>query len=90
MPLQQAMRIVEAAKNDLRYRAGVEHSDIIVSQIQAKEWPDTSLGCPEPHRTYQQVPTPGYIIVLGTKSREYEYHTDNDRRIVYCGKRLQG
>lgn len=66
-----------------------EH-DIIVSQIKAIEWPDASLGCPQPHAAYEQRPTAGYHIVLDAVSREYEYRADLGGRLMYCGKRLRG
>lgn len=81
---------VQAAIDDLAYRAGVTQNDVIVSQIQAVEWPDASLGCPQPHRAYAQTVTRGYVIILGAISREYEYHADEAGRLVYCGKRIQG
>jgi hypothetical protein len=49
------------------------------------EWPDTSLGCPEPGQAYAQVITPGYRIVLRVGEREYELHADRTgRRVVTC------
>ncbi|MDQ3855287.1 MAG: hypothetical protein M3281_02680 [Chloroflexota bacterium] len=84
------MSAIAAARTDLSYRAAVEEHDIIVSQVKAMEFPDASLGCPEPHSTYEQRPTPGYLIVLNAVSREYEYRADVAGHVVYCGKRRQG
>jgi hypothetical protein len=81
---------VAAARRDLAFRASVPEEYVIVCEVKALEWPDTSMGCPEPHGTYRQQPTPGYRIVLDAVSREYEYHADRSGRLVYCGKRRQG
>ncbi len=53
------------------------------------DWPDTSLGCPEPDRFYAQVITPGFRLVfehtVGTEVQQYEYHTNEDGSIVvFC------
>ncbi len=85
-----AVQAVAAARRDLAVRAGVEPDAIIVCQIKEMEWPDESLGCPEPGRTYTPRPTKGYVIVLDAVSREYEYHADAGGRVTYCGKRYRG
>lgn len=90
MAAPEVLAAVAAARRDLAFRAGVEEPDIIVCEIKAMEWPDTSLDCPDPYGTYEQVTTPGYRIVLDAVSREYEYHADPAGRLVYCGKRRQG
>lgn len=90
MPSAAVLGAVAAARTDLAFRAGVNEHDIIVCEVKAMDWPDTSLGCPDPYSAYQQVRTPGYRIVLDAVSREYEYHADAAGKLVYCGKRLQG
>ena len=47
---------------------------------------DSSLGCPQPGMAYSQVLTPGYLIQLQTDNRVYEYHTDADQLVVFCGE----
>lgn len=40
------------------------------------EWPDTSLGCPQPGMMYAQVITPGWRVLLQTdQGLSYEVHT---------------
>jgi len=58
---------------DLAHRTGAE--PILVS-AEPVEWPDTSLGNPQPGMFYAQVITPGYKIILEADSHQYEYHTD--------------
>jgi hypothetical protein len=51
-------------------------------RAESVEWPDTSLGCPEPNKAYAQVITPGYRVVLRVGEREYELHTDREAGII--------
>jgi hypothetical protein len=75
--------LVEQAKADLSERAEVAVEDITVQTVQAVQWRDSSLGCPEPGMQYLQVITPGYLIRLEANGEVYEYHTD-DTQVVYC------
>ncbi|MEX1194284.1 MAG: hypothetical protein WD904_00570 [Dehalococcoidia bacterium] len=64
----------EVAFADLETRVpGVE---ITVVSVEYTEWPDSSLGNPEPDMAYLQVITPGFKIVLAAGGQQYEYHTD--------------
>jgi len=58
--------------------------------IEPTEWPDASLGCPEPGETYAQSITPGYRVVLMVDGKEYEVHTDQAaERVVMCEHKLK-
>lgn len=48
----------------------------------AVQWPDTSLGCPQPGMVYAQVITPGYRFVLEAGEARYEVHTDETGQMV--------
>ena len=54
---------------------GLPKSDIKVVSVEAVQWPDTSLGCPQPDMMYAQVVTPGYRIILEAGGQVYEYHS---------------
>jgi hypothetical protein len=73
------LAVAEAAK-----RAGVDPSAVNVLQVVAREWPDTSLGCPKPDELYAQAITPGYEIVLEAVGQQFSYHTDRARRAELC------
>jgi hypothetical protein len=49
-----------------------------------RDWPDTSLGCPEPGKFYAQVITPGWLVLIGGSSQVLEYHTDANQNVVLC------
>ncbi|MEZ4659814.1 MAG: hypothetical protein R2911_19845 [Caldilineaceae bacterium] len=82
--LEQAL--VQRSTDDLAAELGVAADTISLVQIEAVEWPDSSLGCPQPDMMYAQVITSGYQIVLETNGQTYNYHTDSnpDGQVVHC------
>jgi len=81
----EAEKAVAAAKADLMERLGVREEAIVVKAAEAVQWPDSSLGCPQPGMMYAQVITPGFRVVLEVAGQTYEYHTDAGRLVVLCG-----
>jgi len=73
-----AAEFIEGARKDLASRLGIPPDTIVLVRSEAVEWPDSSLGCPEPGQEYAQVVTSGYRIVLAVEETYYEYHTDFD------------
>jgi hypothetical protein len=69
---------------DLAGRQGLAPEAVRVASVEAVEWPDASLGCPQPGMMYAQVITPGYRVVLEAEGQTYEYHTDEGRFVVLC------
>ncbi len=78
---------VGQAKADLARRKGIDKDEITVVTVEAVDWPDTSLGCPEPGMMYAQIITPGYKILLSYEGKIYEYHSGKEDRIVFCESR---
>lgn len=78
-------QLIEQAREDLARRLSLPAGSFAVTRSSAVEWPDSSLGCPQPGFMYSQIVTPGYLIVLAANGREYEYHTDRSRAIL-CEK----
>jgi len=76
-------RLVELARKDLAERLGIPIEDVKPIGGNIMTWPDTSLGCPQPGVTYEQVETPGYKLVLEAQGQTYTYHTDHER-VVLC------
>ncbi len=76
-------RLVEQAVQDLSARLGIPEHTIEVVSIEAVQWSDSSLGCPEPGMAYLTMITPGYLIRLAVDELIYEYHTDLER-VLYC------
>jgi hypothetical protein len=61
----------------------VAEEAVTVASVAATQWPDASLGCPEPGRVYAQVLTRGYAMSLVVEGRRYAYHSDG-RRVKLC------
>ncbi len=76
-------QMVYMAKEDLSKRLGIPVDSISVERVDQVDWPDTSLGCPEPGKVYAQVVTPGYRILLKADGKTYEYHS-GAMRVVHC------
>jgi hypothetical protein len=74
---------VVKAKSDLAKRAGAAVADIKTRSVEAVNWPDASLGCPQPDMMYAQVVTPGQRIVLEAGGQTYEYHSGG-ANVVFC------
>ena len=76
---------VAAAKADAAGRTGTKESDWQVIELSPRDWPDTSLGCPQPGKAYAQVVTPGYLIKLAGANQRFEYHSGRANQLVFCG-----
>jgi hypothetical protein len=82
----EAAPLVAEAKEKLALDKGADPSQITVKSIEAFTFNDSSLGCPEPGRSYLQVLTPGYVIVLQLGSETYEYHAARNTVVRCDGK----
>jgi hypothetical protein len=75
--------LLAEVQQDLGQRLSVEAADIETVSVEPVEWPDSSLGCPEPGSAYTQGIEPGYRITLYAEGRTYTYHT-GERRFLLC------
>ena len=75
---------IDIAVADLAQRLGVAADQIVVSSATLKEWPDSSLGCPQKGMVYTQVMTDGALIVLTVGAKAYNYHAGGSRPPFYC------
>ena len=60
----------------------------VVREARAVDWPDTGLGCPEKGKSYAQVVTPGFRVLLQLNAKVYRVHV-GDGRAVACGKPME-
>jgi hypothetical protein len=67
---------------DLGGREGAREADIRVVEVARTEFPDASLGVPEPDKTYAKVLTPGYVIELALGDALYTYHAAGERVVL--------
>lgn len=77
-----AETLVALAVADAAERTGAATSEVVVERVEPREWPDRSLGCPEPGVGYAQVLTPGFLIVARVRGQQLHYHADQARVIV--------
>ena len=82
----EAVLLVADAKAKLASDKGVDPAHVILKSIEATTFNDSSLGCPEPGRSYLQVLTPGYVIVLQLGSETYTYHAGRSSVVRCDGK----
>jgi hypothetical protein len=74
----------QLARANLAAELDVNADDIELIDVEAVQWSDTSLGCPQPGMMYAQVITPGYRMTLEVDGQEYVFHTDGGQRVVHC------
>ena len=82
--LPDESEIIAAAIADLADRLSVDAGGIDVIDAKAVEWPDGSLGCPEPGQFYTQAIVDGAQVLLGADGRLYDYRADAEGNIVFC------
>ena len=85
-PVDGANEIVELAKADLAQRLNLRADQIEVQGLEPTEFPDASLGVPEPGQSYAQVITPGYVIELTVAGQAYRYHASEERIVAVPGE----
>lgn len=81
-------RLIRASILDLQARQNVSLDEVVVQSIEATEFPDGSLGAPEPNVPYPLASTPGYAIWLQAKGVVYRYWAAGDRA-HYVGSFLE-
>ena len=72
------------AQEDLAQRLGIATSDIQVIRVEEVDWPDGSLGCPQPDMMYRQVLVNGVFIQLSVAGQTYNYHAGGGRDPFLC------
>ncbi len=77
---------VDAALADAANHLSVSRDALRVDRVEAREWPDSSLGCPQPGQLYSQVVTPGYVVVIAADAHQLEYHTDSRSSATLCSE----
>jgi len=76
--------MTEIARGLLAEEQNIPLDSIEALRCYAVEWPDASLGCPQPGQMYAQVITPGFQILLEAGGKRYVVHTDTTQNAVVC------
>jgi hypothetical protein len=79
-----ASALVQAAIDDLVERTGADRAAVEVVSVDEVDWPDGSIGCPQPGMVYTQAIVNGTRIVLRYDGLSYDYHQGGSRSVFYC------
>ena len=77
-------RFLDPVVADAAARAGVDESSVVVVTAAAVQWPDGSLGCPEPGVMYTQAVVDGSQIVVEAGGETYDYRLDGKGNFKLC------
>ena len=83
-PIPGSEAALAAVMADLSEQTGLSDSEIVLASMEAVDWSDSSLGCPQEGFMCAQVITPGYLLLFKAQGQEYEYHTDQAANVVLC------
>lgn len=84
--------LLDRIMGDLEQRAGAARSDFTIERAESIQWPDGSLGCPEPGQEYTQALVDGYWIVIAHDGHRYDYRASHRGYFRLCphpGSRLK-
>jgi hypothetical protein len=81
-PAEQKM--IDLSRKNLSQKLTIDIDQIVVLSIMQITWRDAGLGCPKPGIDYIRVETPGYSIQLEAEGKTYNYHTDENKRVILC------
>ncbi len=85
LPPPPADPVAAAAATYLAAELDIPLEEVTILSSEAVEWPDASLGCPQPGMMYAQIITPGYRLLLQAQGKEYHVHTDQTgQSMVIC------
>jgi len=78
--------VIDLARTNAATRAGVSPDQVSVVDVQAVEWPNFALGCPQqlPRFAVAEVTVPGFIVQLDVAGTPMTYHTDRGLRAIPC------
>lgn len=82
--------MAEIARDLLSKEQNLPQDSFEVLRCYAVNWPDASLGCPQPDLMYAQVITPGFQILLEAGGKRYVVHTDTNQNAVVCSLLREG
>ena len=76
--------LAQRAVEDLAGRLGVDATSVTVEAAGSVTWSDQSCGCPEPGRSYAQVPVDGAYLRLAQGGSTFHYHHGGPRGLFLC------
>jgi hypothetical protein len=73
--------LIILAKFDLSLKTGVDVEAIKTVDTEEIVFSDSNMGVPQPGVPYDNIATPGYIIILDADGEEYEYRASGEKVI---------
>lgn len=70
-----------------RLQIDVEFVEVVSSR--AFDFPDSSLGCPQPGMAYVQSITPGHRVLVTVNNEEYDVRVSGSRSLICDAKALR-
>ncbi len=70
--------LVDQARADLAQRLGIDASEINLVLAELREWPDSSIGCPQPDMSYAPTVSDGSEMIFEADGTEYRYTTGGE------------
>lgn len=83
-PEKAASPTEQAAQDVAAGALGVEPQEVTVLEIESREYPDASLGCPQPDMMYAQVLTSGYQATVEVDGETYDVRMDTKGNGFIC------
>jgi hypothetical protein len=75
---------LDKLRADLASQQSVAAGEVKVIRAEAVNWPDGSLGCPQPGMMYTQAIVPGYRVELEASGKRYTYHASEKGYFKLC------
>lgn len=76
--------IVSSVLADASRLSDLPEESLSVVRAEAVDWPDGSLGCPEPGKLYTQAIVAGYWVIVESPDRVFDYRITADGRLELC------
>lgn len=70
--------LVDQARADLAQRLDVNAAGIALVLAELREWPDSSIGCPEKDKSYAPTVTDGSEMIFEVDGTRYRYTTGGE------------
>jgi hypothetical protein len=68
---------------------GIDADEVKIVSVEAREFSDSSLDCPQPGMSYLQVITPGHRVLLEAEGRRFDVRTSGGQGRI-CRRRKPG
>jgi hypothetical protein len=63
-------------------QTGGNADEVVIQSVEAMDFGDSSLGCPQPGMAYLQVITPGYKVVAERAGKSFDVRVAGSRGII--------